>query len=116
MRISDWSSDVCSSDLRSNPFVLSLSKHCPYLRCPAERTTLRQAQGEREQKRFFFTSKRPLQIRQMAAQRRELVVGRDPQPHDRHLLRRRNDNILPLLADAGEQIVRAAVGPDRKST
>src|SRR3546814_16560165 len=34
MRISDWSSDVCSSDLRSS------------LRLPKERTALRQAQGE----------------------------------------------------------------------
>src|SRR3546814_977607 len=28
LRISYWSSDVCSSDLPHRPFVLSLSKHC----------------------------------------------------------------------------------------
>src|SRR3546814_6904166 len=71
MRISDWSSDVCSSDLA-------------------------------------------LQIREMAAQFGELVILRDPQPHDRHALRRRDDDILALVADAGEQVVGAAVGPQRR--
>src|SRR3546814_12745027 len=55
MRISDWSSDVCSSDLVRTkpqrlpliPFVLSLSKHRPFLWRCKERTALRQAQGER---------------------------------------------------------------------
>src|SRR3546814_19919077 len=49
MRISDWSSDVCSSDLQ-NPFVLSLSKHRSSRRERSRayrRTALRQAQGER---------------------------------------------------------------------
>src|SRR3546814_3063911 len=62
MRISDWSSDVCSSDLDSVglprgaasnqghpsfPFVLSLSKHRPTLAALETRAALRQAQGER---------------------------------------------------------------------
>src|SRR3546814_2051370 len=55
MRISDWSSDVCSSDLVRTkpqrlpliPFVLSVSKHRPFLWRCKERTALRQAQGER---------------------------------------------------------------------
>src|SRR3546814_3363782 len=56
MRISDWSSDVCSSDLCwcggidaliLTPFVLCLSKHRSSLSTSQRRTALRQAQGER---------------------------------------------------------------------
>src|SRR3546814_13833844 len=52
----------------------------------------------------------------MAAQFGELVILRDPQPHDRHALRRRDDDILALVADAGEQVVGAAVGPQRRGS
>src|SRR3546814_4388428 len=78
LRISDWSSDVCSSDLLRG-FVRKISK-------------------------------RRHQIRQMPAQRGKLVVAGDAEPHDRHPLRRRDDDILPLMADAGEEVVRAAIG------
>src|SRR3546814_8762432 len=93
MRISDWSSDVCSSDLRwrcrrtnitsnisrrsatgratsfrrnrplgpaqshkesQNPFALSLSKGRSFFATPKERTVLRQAQHERNERESLW--------------------------------------------------------------
>lgn len=74
------------------------------IRCP-------QTVAYRHPLRFSRPSQRRDQIRQMSPQRRKFIVGRDPQAHHRHALRRRDDDILALMADAGEQVVGAAVGP-----
>src|SRR3546814_8433394 len=61
MRISDWSSDVCSSDLNTSlsqtPFALSLSKGRSFFSTSKRRAVLRQAQHERGQEAFLFSRK-----------------------------------------------------------
>src|SRR3546814_14963283 len=102
MRISDWSSDVCSSDL-----CLDFARH--------ERK-LRNGLNPPPNGHRICASKRRHQIRQMPAQRGKLVVAGDAEPHERPPLRRRDDDISPLMADAGEEVVRAAIGPYTRRT